>query len=168
VRHLNKMTAGNPLYRGGGSIGIIGAARSGLLVAKDPDDPNGRVLASTKSNLAKLPISLAFDLSKAEDGALRLGWKGESTHTAESLLAAPRDDEDRDALGEATDVLRTILESGTTSAPEVTRDARKAGVSEITLKRAKARLGIRSRKVGFGNAGVWHWYLPSQNMAESP
>jgi hypothetical protein len=31
------MTA-NPLYRGG-SIGIIGAARCGLLLARDPDDP---------------------------------------------------------------------------------------------------------------------------------
>ncbi len=34
VRHLNKGNASNPLYRGGGSIGIIGAARSGLLVAR--------------------------------------------------------------------------------------------------------------------------------------
>ena len=32
VRHLTKNSAeGNPLYRGGASIGIIGAARSGLL-----------------------------------------------------------------------------------------------------------------------------------------
>ena len=28
------------IYRGGGSIGIVGAARTGLLVAADPDDPN--------------------------------------------------------------------------------------------------------------------------------
>ena len=27
MRHLNKAAANNPLYRGGGSIGIIGAAR---------------------------------------------------------------------------------------------------------------------------------------------
>src|SRR5262249_22936941 len=54
VRHLNKggASGGNPLYRGGGSIGIIGAARSGLLVARDPDDPERRVFAVTKSNLA--------------------------------------------------------------------------------------------------------------------
>jgi len=31
----------NALYRGGGSIGIIGAVRSGLLVALDPDDETG-------------------------------------------------------------------------------------------------------------------------------
>jgi hypothetical protein len=38
VRHLNKATGGNPLYRGGGSIGIVGAARSALLVAKHPEE----------------------------------------------------------------------------------------------------------------------------------
>ena len=32
VRHLNKSGRGHPLYRGGGSIGIVGAARSALLV----------------------------------------------------------------------------------------------------------------------------------------
>ena len=38
VRHLIKGMGSNPLYRGGGSIGIIGAARSGLLVMLDPED----------------------------------------------------------------------------------------------------------------------------------
>src|SRR5262249_54251981 len=78
IRHLNKLAGGNPLYRGGGSIGIIGAARSGLLVAPDPDNPDRRILASSKCNLAKKPASLSFDISTASNGALRLGWIGES------------------------------------------------------------------------------------------
>ena len=51
VRHLNKSATGSPIYRGGGSIGIIGAARAGLLVGTDPDDETGvrRVLATTKA-----------------------------------------------------------------------------------------------------------------------
>ena len=55
VRHLNKMSGPAALYRGGGSIGIIGAARMGLLVGRDPDNPEQRVLAFTKSNLARAP-----------------------------------------------------------------------------------------------------------------
>jgi hypothetical protein len=160
VRHLNKAAGANPLYRGGGSIGIIGAARSGLLVAKDPDNPDRRVLASTKCNLAKMPASLAFDLSTADNGALRVGWIGESTHTAESLLAAPRDDEDKGAEQEAVEVLRSVLESGPVVAEEVKRDARRAGISDRTLSRAKAILGVKSRKVGFTGKGVWQWFLP--------
>ena len=48
VRHLNKSSGGNPLYRGG-SIGIIGAARSALLVASHPEDESRRVLATLKA-----------------------------------------------------------------------------------------------------------------------
>ena len=40
VLHLAKRSARNALYRGAGSIGLLGAARSGL-VARDPDDPSG-------------------------------------------------------------------------------------------------------------------------------
>jgi RecA-family ATPase len=36
VRHHNKGGSGNPLYRGSGSIGIIGLARSAYWVASDP------------------------------------------------------------------------------------------------------------------------------------
>jgi hypothetical protein len=161
VRHLNKMPGGNALYRGGGSIGIIGAARSGLLVAKDPDNPDHRVLASTKCNLARLPSSLAYDLSTADNGALRVGWIGPSGHTAESLLAAPRDDEDRDAVQEAVDVLRAVLEAGPVASDEVKKDARRAGISDRTLQRAKSALGIKARKVGFTGKGIWQWSLPA-------
>ena len=76
VRHLNKSVGANPLYRGGGSIGIIGAARCGLLLAPDPDDPERRILAATKGNLGQLPPSLAFRLVEDRDirrGAGRLG-----------------------------------------------------------------------------------------------
>ena len=69
VRHLNKAPGGAAIYRGGGSIGIIGAARSGLLVAKHPDDETRRVLASTKSNLGPPPPSLAYRLVGTENGA---------------------------------------------------------------------------------------------------
>jgi hypothetical protein len=51
LRHLSKAQGQSALYRGGGSIGIIGAARSGLLVTRHPDDPERRLLCSTKSNL---------------------------------------------------------------------------------------------------------------------
>jgi hypothetical protein len=163
VRHLNKGGSSNPLYRGGGSIGIIGAARSGLLVAKDPDNPDRRILASTKCNLAKLPVSLAYDLSTADNGALRIGWMGDSPHTAESLLAASRDDEDRDAVQEAVEVLRAILENGPVPSEEAKKDARKAGVADRTLIRAKSILGVKSRKVGFTGKGAWLWSLPGQN-----
>jgi AAA domain len=65
VRHLSKSAVGNVLDRGGGSIGIIGAVRSGLVVAKDPEDPERRILASSKNNLSRAAPSLVFTLETA-------------------------------------------------------------------------------------------------------
>jgi hypothetical protein len=54
LRHLNKGEKTDPMYRGGGSIGIIGAARGGMLLARDPDDRN--VLFSPRPNPPILPL----------------------------------------------------------------------------------------------------------------
>src|SRR5215210_2938193 len=74
VRHLNKASGGNTLYRGGGSIGIIGAARSGLVVAEDPDDSERRILAHNKQNLCNPAASLVFTVESAPNGAARIAW----------------------------------------------------------------------------------------------
>ena len=50
VRHLRKQ-GGRALYRGLGSIGIIGAARVGWLLGEHPRGEGLRVLTVTKSNL---------------------------------------------------------------------------------------------------------------------
>jgi hypothetical protein len=156
VRHLTKSPGGNPLYRGQGSIGIIGAARSALLVAKHPEDEGLRVLAPLKSNLTKPAPSLAFALVESANGAVRLQWKGTTEHTAAVLLAAPTDPEERSALDEAMDFLRDVLGNGPVDNKLVRKDAREADISESTLKRAKAAMGISSKK---GADGSWTWRL---------
>jgi hypothetical protein len=122
VRHLNKGAEGNPLYRGGGSIGIIGAARCGLLVATDPDDNTmaSRILAVTKSNLGPQPVSLRYAIEQHAD-SVRVKWCGESTHRASTLLAMPTDNDGRSAVEEAGEFLRSLLEDGHMKATEVQR-----------------------------------------------
>ena len=39
-------------------------------------------------------------------------------------------------------------------------EARANGISERTLRRTKTRLNVRSKLVGFGKQGKWHWWLP--------
>jgi hypothetical protein len=163
VRHLNKASGGNALYRGGGSIGIVGAARSGLLIAKHPEDDGRRVLASIKSNLAPPAPSLVFGLSSTGNGALRVDWKGESTLDASALLSAPTDPEERSVLQEARDLLRDVLSEGPVPASEVKQEAQSADISERTLKTAKRELGIltsREGEPGKRGGGKWIWALP--------
>jgi hypothetical protein len=109
VRHLNKASSTNPLYRGGGSIGIVGAARSALLVAKHPEDDQRRVLASQKSNLAEAPSSLEFALAEAYNSAVRVEWKGETSLKANALLATPVSEDERREMMALSNAVTELL-----------------------------------------------------------
>ncbi len=80
VRHLNKGSLHNPLYRGSGSIGIIASARSGLLVVRDPGDENKRILTTTKNNLSIKAPNLTYNITSNYDGIPTINWLGTS-HT---------------------------------------------------------------------------------------
>ncbi len=159
VRHLNKLQGGNPLYRGGGSIGIIGAARMGMVIAADPNDPEERrrVLAGSKENIAERAPSLSFQIAtSAVNGAARVEWLGGSELGAKDLLKAPMEDEEKTALEEAMDFLEKELARGPVAAKNLKKDARENGVSEKTLYRAKTTLKVKSDKEVYG----WTWSLP--------
>lgn len=164
LRHLNKAKGGDPLYRGGGSIGIVGAARSGLLVAADPDDPSRRVLASVKSNLGAMPESLAYRLTDSpEHGVARVVWEGTTSHDAHGLLSVSAAEDS----GERNDVdrwLTDLLANGSIKANEVYSAADAAGFSKDQAKRAKKRLGIQAvRDTG---DGPWFWRLETKGAPD--
>src|SRR5215469_14128925 len=73
VRHLTKQPGPKALYRGSGSIAFTAAARSTLLVASDPDDPDSsRILAPIKNNLSAHAAPLRFGFDPTPDNVLRL------------------------------------------------------------------------------------------------
>jgi hypothetical protein len=171
VRHMNKSAGGNPLYRGGGSIGIVGAARAGLLAAPDPDDDGRRVLAMTKSNLAAMPEALAYRLVTDDlHGVARVVWDGVTPHTAAELLRVRRDgpDDQAPARSDAEKVLREILSDGPVPAKEVKALARDAGIAERTLDRAREAIGAVTRREGFGKGARYLWALPDNPMDAMP
>jgi 5S rRNA maturation endonuclease (ribonuclease M5) len=161
LRHLNKGSGRDPLYRGGGSIGIVGAARAGLLVAPDPDDPERRVLASVKSNLGPAPDSLTYRLVGAGDyGVARVQWEGQTAHTARTLLAEPASD-DKGAQTEAEHWLSDyLIEQGAAPSKTVKIEAAKVGIAERTLKRAVQSLGVIIDSRDFPRV-TW-WQLASE------
>jgi len=169
VRHLNKAAANNPLYRGGGSIGIIGAARMAFVVGKDPQDEYRRIVASTKNNLAMPPASLMFGLEEAEGGSVRVEWLGQSEVSAKDLLATPQDQEHADARSEAVEFLNDVLANGPVPASQVKEEAEDAGISERTLARGKKVIGVityREGKTGGRGKGQWLWKLPMVDLVE--
>ena len=71
VMHLNKNSEADALSRLSGSIGFGGAARSVLLFAADPDDPEGengnrRILAHVKCNVGPRQPSIAYRINRRD------------------------------------------------------------------------------------------------------
>jgi archaellum biogenesis ATPase FlaH len=168
IGHLNKAPGTEALYRAGGSIGISGAARSVLLLARDPEDPEGdkgvrRVLAHVKCNLASKAPSLAYRVEPVllDDGTTtaRLVAYGESEATDAQLLSR-RDDEDAPQRTEAESFLSAVLEDGPVPAKTVKRAADDAGIAWRTVERAKTKLGVKTVQVGGKAHGGWVWQLP--------
>jgi putative DNA primase/helicase len=163
VQHLSKGSRDRPIYRPQGSIAYLAAARTALLVATDPEQPESptRHVVGLKSNLGPPPVALRFSV---EGGTF--GWlAGESAATAEALLAGPATEGDRSALAEAEDVLRDLLSSGPRLAGDVIREGAAAGVAERTMKRARQVLGVVTRKRGLVG---WEWTLPTSPEVKGP
>jgi RecA-family ATPase len=163
VRHLNKSNNGSAIYRGGGSIGISGAARSVFLIAGDPNDENLKVFAPIKSNLAKMQNSLSFGMEevilKGDIETSKIIWKGISNFIADDLLELPNDKGDKSQLDEAKDFLENYLSSGDKLQENIFKDSKKNNIAEKTLRRAKKLLGIKSIKPTF-DGSKWMWKLP--------
>lgn len=165
VRHLNKSSkVTDPVLRGGGSIGIIGAARAGLLVAKDPDDPDRRILAISKTNLAPAGHpSLEYRVKTHEVyGVGAIEWLGESRHEAHDLLRESEEPR-RSAVSDAVAILRELLADGPVSAREAKAYCQEATIAPRTLDRAKKELGVLARpQINADGRKHWTWELPSQ------
>jgi hypothetical protein len=159
VRHMNKSGGRHSLYRGSGSIGIIGTTRSGLLIAKHPDDRNMRVLCQTKSNLGPIAPSLLFEPVMDESGVVRIEWRGECDYTADDLLKPSSGHEDK--LENARTFLLETLADGRVEQAKVMAMAAKAAIAWRTVERAKEVLGVVSRRQGWGPGSKCLWELPN-------
>jgi hypothetical protein len=158
VRHLNKAVGLKAIQRGGGNMGLIGVARAGVFFAEHPDDNKMRVFAPHKSNLAQKQPSLTYRVvtGGAHKTAL-IEWVGVTEHDANTLAADSPIPHEKGKLEEAQAFLQDELKDGPMWATQIYIDARKAGVAERTLLRAKDALHVKSSRIG--NEG-WQWALP--------
>jgi hypothetical protein len=180
VRHLNKASGTNALYRGGGSIGIIGAFRIGLLFGEAPQSGAGKkaggesrlALTHNKNNLGEAPASLALRLESSPDvpDVARVAWEGICDVSAGDLLQSSGGggETHTPATDEAEDFLRAQLAGGPRLSAEVHTAREEAEISKRTVKRAKQNLGITSERIKPGSS---RWYfVPPEDLdpAENP
>lgn len=163
IRHLKKdRSETNAVYRGGGSIGISGAARVGLLVSRlaGSDDETECALAVFKNNLAPSAKSLTYRIEQ-QSGSSRIRWTGESALFANDLLASTNRSVEASAVDIAAMFLQKRLEDGERhTVKQVVQDAASKGIAGDTLKRAKRLLGVEMEHTGFGENTINYWRLP--------
>jgi hypothetical protein len=164
LRHLNKSGTFRSIYRGGGSIGLLGACRSGWLIARDPTQPDRCVLAQVKNNLAAVQPSLVYTVSAPQATIPTLTWLGPCDWSADGLLGRPSPGPAPRPRDVAEDFLSEFLRNGPRTSREIWTAAQEKGLTRRTLERAKRELEIRSVR-GFGDSQpLSYWLLPGQQL----
>ena len=166
VRHLTKGSGRQAIYRGSGSIALIGMARTAFLAGRSPHDPDLHVLACTKNNLAAPPPSLGYRIAQT-NGQPVIVWQGPVETTADDLVLGPTRVHGK-ALPAAVAFLAQQLHDGPRPSEELRSSARAAGIADRTLDRAKAQLGVVAQQEHVDGRNVWSWRLPNAGPPLSP
>ena len=162
VQHISKNAAGGnggaSVLWGLGSTAINGLFRSVWTVGKvKGDDETLRAVISSKNNLLPyIPPALQYSLSQSEG----FQWRGVNHElTARDLIRGDSDTGSRgrpaERRNEAEDFIEEVLMFGKVKASDVFAQAQQESISERTIKRAKARLMVRTFKEG----ADWYWEL---------
>jgi hypothetical protein len=173
LRHLNKNPSlGKAMYRGGGSMGITGAARASFLVGSRDDDPDRHTFACVKINGAPKPPALAYRIVECRlpSGIVtqKIEWLGTVAQTADDLVCeperGPRGPQPH-KLEAAKKLLGELLGDGQEHGSDEVEDmAKQWNVSIRTVRDAATQLGVRRRKHGF--TGGWRWSIDSAASQE--
>ena len=165
ISHFSKGGAGaDPASRVVGSIAFTAVARVVLVAAKvkGEDGEDRRILARGKSNIGPDDGGFEYHIEQSEPlpgiQACYIAWGQSVAGTARELLREP-DDLDtgvKSAVDAASDFLRQVLAEGSTPTKTVEVEAKNAGVSWASVKRAADKLEVIKKK----GSDAWYWKLP--------
>lgn len=165
ITHFSKGGQGqDPASRVVGSIAFAAVARVVLVAAKVSgiDGEDKRILARSKSNIGPDDGGFTYSLDQAEPlpgiHASFVAWGRTVEGSARELLTDPNQDREdtRSAVDTATDFLTQVLGDKLTPTKTVEAEAKAAGVSWASVRRAADSLGVMKRK----GHDAWYWRLP--------
>ena len=164
IAHLNKASMHNAMNRVTGSGAFVAAARLPWLVAKDPQDPNIRVMVQLKSNLTEPLDGLSFHIEKEPlpDGAeaSRIVWHDLPVKLTADEILQMQSAKHAPGRQEAEQWLLQRLAAGPVAVRVLREESELLPYSWDTIKRAATELGIR----GEGEKKARTWMLPGQQL----
>lgn len=172
LRHLNKTSSEtNAMYRGGGSIAIVGAARHAFVVAQHPEDEDKRIMACVKNNLAKKPEPFAYSIVRGEKhDVARAVFHSEPVDVSLDQMMRGKKEQRQYAQAPtkkaaAMDLVATMLEDGPLPATDIQATGKELfGLTPRTMQRAAEELGIVPYREELDNGTHrWMWHLPGED-----
>ena len=160
VSHPPKATPSKALHAVTGSLAFVAAARFVLVAIEEPETER-RLLLPVKSNLSAPADGIGYRLVQRlvtnDVLASYVAWDSEPvTVTANEAMRASGSGSSN-KITEAEEFLREELATGPVAANDLKDAAKRLGIKERTLKRAKQKLGVRAEMTGF--QGQWMWSL---------
>jgi len=123
-----------------GTTDLVNAARHALVVVSDIEAGTGLIVPVKSNKALVLGSPLKYD------------WRTDAPTFLHFV-----DEVEESIIERAMILLKQTLADGAKPSEEVKALAKKEGISETTLRRAKGRLGVVARKQG----DCWVWMLPS-------
>ncbi len=151
IGHMNKKEGGKDLYRSLGSIDIVAAARSVLLVERESLDPYIRVVHQIKNSLAPIGEHLYFEI--CPETGFRWGKSDNSPspdRKTEIIIKQPKSKHEQ-----AAEIIRREMFSGDVEAKAIQAVLSKNGIGEKTVQEVKTAMGVRS----YMKMRKWYWSL---------
>jgi AAA domain/Bifunctional DNA primase/polymerase, N-terminal/Primase C terminal 1 (PriCT-1) len=166
IGHLNKAPSRDAYIRISGSPAFYNAARSVITITLDPDDPDHRLVAQHKANLARL-----VPVQRHRIEGVTYEYGGQTISTSRMVFVEDADDVDPYAVLEqfasaaptkrddaGTLILAALCDGDWHELAVIEGLTTARGISRRTLYRAAETLGVESEMRGF--PGKAWWRLP--------
>ena len=151
IGHLSKSDGKKDLYRSFGSIDVVAAARSVLMVERDLEDWDLRTVKQVKNNLAPIGDDLFFRMSK-EDGFQWLPNDGANKRTLaqKTMHDLPKNKHELAAI-----LIKDALADGDAESTRIKDILKKYAIGTKTMQETKIKLGITS----YRKMRKWYWHM---------
>ena len=151
IGHMNKKEGGKDLYRSLGSIDIVAAARSVLLVEREQLEPHIRAVHQIKNSLAPIGKTIYFEI--CPETGFRWGMSYNSTPADQKKEIIIKQPKSKHEL--AAEIIRKELENGDVESKTMQAVLAKHGIGEKTIQEVKTALGVRS----YMKMRKWYWSM---------
>lgn len=148
IGHMTKGNSTRGIYRGIGSIDIAAIARSILLIGRQAEDSDLRIMVHIKSNLAPKGNGIGFTFNTSG----QLCWQElDLQYNSQDLLIRSK----ASKCSKAEEILMEILEQGEALANDIYEACYSVGLGKRTIDKAKMNLAVQSVRRG----DRWYWQL---------